>query len=108
MSLRSWLSSSLQLIFGQSGCGVPSVWIASLSATKKNVAEKPCLSRIGTACSNWQRSPSSNVREIIAGRSIVLVRSGQYRIQTPQYRFFPLLLWAVERVRFKVYEYQGC
>src|SRR5580692_11145879 len=46
------------------------------------------LSRIGTACSNWQRSPSSNVREIIAGRFIVLVRSGQYRIQTRQYRFF--------------------
>src|SRR5258707_10819591 len=65
---------SFQSVLLQSGCGHPSVWIGSVLATKKNVAGKPYRSRMGTACSNWHRSPSSKVRETSAGLSIVLPR----------------------------------
>src|SRR6266851_10384943 len=72
MFLKKWMSFSFQSVLLQSGCGAPSVWIGSVLATKKNVAGKPYWSRMGTACSNWHRSPSSKVRDTSAGLSMMV------------------------------------
>jgi hypothetical protein len=63
MFAKNLISFLLQSVFLQRGCQCPSLRIESVLATKKKVAGKPCPLRMGRACSNWHRSPSSNVSE---------------------------------------------
>src|SRR5258708_8178621 len=93
----------------------PSVNMGSLLATRKNVAGKPYRSRMGTACSNWHRSPSSNVRETSAGLSI---RPGFFpfssRLRAKQFFVFghifqnPWLNSVVANASVRVYAANGC